>query len=102
MSINNSLKVKIKFLKEEYDLKLAYELSTQAWAHKLELDQMQITLDTEKKKCESTIELKDKEIEQLNKVIAKKPGSNALIWGVVVGLVAGAASTTIITHAIDK
>jgi len=91
-----------EFLKEEYDLRVAYELSAQDWAHKLELDQLQITLDTEKKKCESTIELKDKEIEQLNKVIDKKPGSNALAWGIVVGLVAGAASTTAITQAMDK
>ena len=91
-----------KFLRDEYSLKLAYELTTQEWAYKLELDQMQITLDIEKSKYESTLSLKDKEIEQLNKIIDKKPGSNAVAWGIVGGLIAGAGAAAAITKAASK
>ena len=91
-----------KFLRDEYNLKLAYELSAQEWVYKLELDQMQITLDTEKSKYESTLNLKDKEIEQLNKVISKKPGSSAVAWGIVGGLIAGVGTTAVIAKAATK
>lgn len=91
-----------EFLKEEYDLKMAYELSAQDWAHKLELEQMQITLDTQERKYESIIDLKSKEIEQLNKIINKKPGPNAIAWGIVGGFIIGAASTVAIAQATNK
>jgi hypothetical protein len=91
-----------KFLKEEYDLKLGFELSKQEREFNLKLEQLQITLDTQKEKYEATLELKNTEIEQLNKIIAKKPGSNAMIWGIVGGFVAGAASTVAIVHAVNK
>jgi len=91
-----------KFLKEEYDLKLGFELSKQEREFNLKLDQLQITLDTQKERYETTLELKNTEIEQLNKIIAKKPGSNAMIWGIIGGFVAGAASTVAIVHAVNK
>tara|TARA_B100000902_G_scaffold20074_1_gene24054 strand:- start:757 stop:1191 length:435 start_codon:yes stop_codon:yes gene_type:complete len=91
-----------KFLKEEYDLKLGFELSKQEKEFNLKLDQLQITLDTERERFETIIVLKDTEIEQLNKIIAKKPGSNAVIWGVIGGFVAGAASTVAIVHSVNK
>ena len=91
-----------KFLKEEYDLKLGFELSKQEREFNLKLDQLQITLDTQKERYETTLELKNTEIEQLNKIIAKKPGSNAMIWGIVGGFIAGAASTVAIVHAVNK
>lgn len=91
-----------KFLKEEYDLKLGFELSKQEREFNLELEQLQITLDTQKEKYKTTLELKNTEIEQLNKIIAKKPGSNAMVWGIVGGFVAGAASTVAIVHAVNK
>ena len=91
-----------KFLRDEYNLKLAYELSAQEWVYKLELDQMQITLDTEKSRYESTLILKDTEIEQLNKIIAKKPGQKSVTWGIVGGFAAGVASTVAIVQAANK
>jgi hypothetical protein len=91
-----------KFLKEEYDLKLGFELSKQEREFNLKLEQLQITLDTQKEKYEATLKLKNTEIEQLNKIIAKKPGSNAMVWGIVGGFVAGAASTVAIVHAVNK
>jgi hypothetical protein len=91
-----------KFLKEEYSLKLGFELSRQEKEFNLKLDQLQITLDTEKERFEAMINLKDTEIEQLNKIIAKKPGSSAMIWGIIGGFVAGAASTVAIVHSVNK
>jgi len=91
-----------KFLKASYDLKLAYELSSQEWAFQLEMEQLEITLDTEKRKSEATITLKNKEIEQLNKIIEKKPGQKSMTWGIVGGFVAGVASTVAIVQAVNK
>ena len=48
------------------------------------------------------IVIKDREIEGLNKIIAKKPGSNALMWGILGGFVAGAAATVGIVYAVNK
>ena len=92
----------VKFTREQYALALAFELSAQEWAFRLEMDQMEITLDTERKRYESTLELKNKEIDKLNTIIAKKPGTNSLIWGVVGGFLAGAGATVAVVHAVNK
>lgn len=91
-----------KFMKEEYELKLGYELSLMKAKYDLEIEQLNISLDIQQKKCDNTISIKDKEIEGLNKIIAKKPGKNALAWGIVGGFVAGVASTIAITYAVNK
>jgi hypothetical protein len=91
-----------KFLKEEYDLKLGFELQKQEAGCKLKIDQLNITINTEKERYETTLVLKNTEIEQLNKIIAKKPGSNALIWGIVGGFSVGVATTVGITYAVNK
>ena len=91
-----------KFMKEEYELKLGYELSLMKAKYDLEIEQLNISLDIQQKKCDNIISIKDKEIEGLNKIIAKKPGKNALAWGIVGGFVAGVASTIAITYAVNK
>ena len=91
-----------KFLKEEYDLKLGFELGKQETQYKLKISQLNITIDTEREKCETTLNLKNTEIEQLKKIIAKKPGKNSLIWGVVGGFVLGAGATVGISYAVNK
>lgn len=91
-----------KFLQEEYELKLGFELQKQQKQFDLDLSQIQITLDTEREGFQKTIEVKNKEIEQLNKIIAKKPGTNALVWGIVGGFVAGVATTVGITYAVNQ
>jgi hypothetical protein len=95
-----------KFLQEEYELKLGFELQKQQKQFDLDLSQIQITLDTtldtEREGFQKTIEVKSKEIEQLNKIIAKKPGTNALVWGIVGGFVAGVATTVGITYAVNQ
>lgn len=91
-----------KFLKEEYDLKLGFELDKQRAQYELKIDQLNITIDTERERYETTLSLKNTEIEQLNKIIAKKPGKNALLWGIIGGFVIGVGSTVGITYAVNK
>tara|TARA_R100001015_G_C4601404_1_gene156352 strand:- start:270 stop:704 length:435 start_codon:yes stop_codon:yes gene_type:complete len=91
-----------KFLKEEYELKLGFELQKQQKQFDLDLSQLNITLDTEREGFQKTLEVKNKEIEQLNRIIAKKPGTNALLWGIVGGFVVGIGTTVGITYAVNK
>ena len=91
-----------KFLKEEYELKLGFELQKQQVEYQLKTDQLNITLDIEREKYTTTLNLKNTEIEELNKIIAKKPGKNALIWGIVGGFVLGAGATIGIVYAVNE
>tara|TARA_R100001460_G_scaffold20287_2_gene42058 strand:- start:856 stop:1257 length:402 start_codon:yes stop_codon:yes gene_type:complete len=91
-----------KFLKEEYELKLGFELQKQQKQFDLDLSQIKITLDTEREGFQKTLEVKNKEIEQLNRIIAKKPGTNALLWGIIGGFAVGVGTTVGITYAVNK
>jgi len=91
-----------KFLKEEYSLKLGFELDKQQAQYELKIDQLSITIDTERERYETTLNLKNTEIEQLNKIIAKKPGRNALIWGIVGGFVVGVGATVGLSYAVNQ
>ena len=91
-----------KFLKEEYELKLGFELQKRQKQFDLDLSQIRITLETERESFQQTIEIKNKEIEQLNRIIAKKPGTNTLVWGIIGGFAVGVATTVGITYAVNK
>ncbi len=91
-----------KFLKEEYELKMGFEMQKQQKQFDLDISQLKITLDTERESFQKTLEVKNKEIEQLNRIIAKKPGTNALLWGVIGGFAVGVATTVGITYAVNK
>ena len=91
-----------QFLKEEYDLRLGFELQKQKKQFDLDLEQLNITLEIERQGFTKTLEVKNKEIDQLNKIIAKKPGTNALIWGIIGGFAVGVATTVGITYAVNK
>ena len=91
-----------KFLKEEYDLKLGFELEKQKAQYELKIDQLNITIDTERERFETTLNIKNTEIEQLNKIIAKKPGKNALMWGIIGGFVVGVGATVGLSYAVNK
>mgnify|MGYP003979907217 FL=1 len=91
-----------KFLKEEYELKWGFELQKREKQFDLDLAQLRITLDTEREGFQKTLEVKNREIEQLNKIIAKKPGTNALLWGIMGGFAVGVATTVGITYAVNK
>ena len=91
-----------RVLKKEYDLKLAYELERQEGKYLLDLEQIKISLDTQREYYETTLNTKNTEIEQLNKIIKKKPGTNALLWGIAGGFAVGVAATIGITYAVNK
>ncbi len=91
-----------KFLKEEYELKLGFELQKRQKQFDLDIAQLNITLNTEREGFQKTLEVKNKEIEQLNRIIAKKPGTNALLWGVIGGFAVGVGTTVGITYAVNK
>tara|TARA_R110000751_G_scaffold289408_2_gene395655 strand:+ start:135 stop:566 length:432 start_codon:yes stop_codon:yes gene_type:complete len=91
-----------KFLKEDYDLRLGFELKKQENKFKFDIEQINITLRTERESFEATLKIKNTEIIQLNKIIAKKPGSNALLWGIIGGFAVGVLSTVGITYAVNK
>ncbi len=91
-----------KFLKEEYELKLGFEMQKRQKQFDLDLEQINITLNTERESFQKTLEVKNKEIEQLNRIIAKKPGTNALLWGIIGGFAVGVGTTVGITYAVNK
>ena len=91
-----------KFLKEKYDLKLGFELQKQENKFKLDIEQLNISLQTQKENYESIFKTKNTEIIQLNKIIKKKPGSNALLWGIAGGFAVGVVATVGITYAVNK
>ena len=91
-----------KFFEEEYKLKLGFELEKQQKQFDFDLSQVKITLDTERESFQKTLEVKNREIEQLNRIIAKKPGTNVLVWGIVGGFAVGVATTVGITYAVNQ
>jgi hypothetical protein len=91
-----------KFMKEEYKLKLGFELQKQENKFQLQIDQLNISLHTQEEYYSSILKTKNTEIEQLNKIIKKKPGTNALLWGIVGGFAVGVTATIGITYAVNK
>jgi hypothetical protein len=91
-----------KFMQEEYNLKLGFELQKQENKFNLEIEQLNISLQTQQEYYESTLKTKNTESQQLNKIIKKKPGTNALLWGIAGGFAVGVAATIGITYAVNK
>ena len=91
-----------KFIKEEYSLKLGFELEKQKSKFELDIDQLNISLHTQQEYYDAILKTKNTEIEQLNKIIKKKPGTNALLWGIAGGFAVGIAATIGITYAVNK
>ena len=89
-------------MQEEYNLKLGFELQKQENKFNLEIEQLNISLQTQQEYYESTLKTKNTEIQQLNKIIKKKPGTNALLWGIAGGFAVGVAATIGITYAVNK
>lgn len=90
-----------KFIKEEYELRLGFELAKQQKSFDLELEQLQISLDTEKQKYETILAIKEQQIEDLNTLLAKKPGGAAL-QGYLGGFLVGAATTLLVITLVSQ
>ncbi len=86
-----------KLVKEEYDLRLGFELARQEKTFELQLEELQISLDSEKQKCEGILAIKNQQIEDLNLLLLKKP-AKAVLQGYVSGFLVGAATTAAVVY----
>ena len=78
---------KFSLLREE--LKLDYELKKQAAEFQVQIDSLKVSLDTQKEKSDSLLELKNSEIDRLQDLIKEDPNDWTPLWfagGAVVGI----------------
>jgi hypothetical protein len=88
---------KSQFVKEEYELKLGYEIEKQELEHTLAIDTLNLRLDSLSEEYSIVITAKDKEIGDLHKLIKNhSPATN--IWWTLGGAAIGIATTAFIVH----
>ena len=88
---------KSQFVKEEYELKLGYEIEKQKLEHTLAIDTLNLRLDSLSEEYSIVITAKDKEIGDLHKLIKNhSPATN--IWWSLGGAAIGIATTAFIVH----
>jgi hypothetical protein len=88
---------KSQFVKEEYELKLGYEIEKQKLEHTLVVDTLNLRLDSLSEEYSIVITAKDKEIGDLHKLIKNhSPATN--IWWSLGGAAIGIATTAFIVH----
>ena len=88
---------KSQFVKEEYELKLGYEIEKQKLEHTLVVDTLNLRLDSLSEEYSIVITAKDKEIGDLHKLIKNhSPATN--IWWTLGGAAIGIATTAFIVH----
>ena len=88
---------KSQFVKEEYELKLGYEIEKQKLEHTLVVDTLNLRLDSLSEEYSIVITAKDKEIGDLHKLIKNhSPATN--IWWTLGGAAIGVATTAFIVH----
>ena len=88
---------KSQFVKEEYELKLGYEIEKQELEHTLAIDTLNLRLDSLSEEYSIVITAKDKEIGDLHKLIKNhSPATN--IWWSLGGAAIGIATTAFIVH----
>ena len=88
---------KSQFVKEEYELKLGYEIEKQKLEHVLAIDTLNLRIDSLGEEYKIVITAKDKEIDDLHKLIKNhSPATN--VWWALGGAAAGVATTAFIVH----
>jgi len=90
-----------EFLKEDYDLELAYRLAVQKEEYDFEVDQLNITIRFRKEHYEASLAIYDAQVEDLRKIIAKKPSKVATGFIVVGGFAIGVLTSVAIVYAVD-
>ncbi len=90
-----------KLIKEEYNLRLGFELAKQEKTFELQLEELQISLESEKQKCETILAIKNQQIDDLNLLLSKKP-AKAVLQGYVGGFLVGAATTVVVVYMVRK
>jgi len=90
-----------EFVKEDYELELAYRLAVQKEEYDFETEQLNITIRFQKEHYEASLAIYDAQVEELRKIIAKKPSK--LSTGLIVagGFVVGVLTSVAIVYAVD-
>ena len=88
---------KSQFVKEEYELKLGYEIEKQKLEYVLAIDTLNLHIASLKEEHEVVVGAKDKEIDDLHKLIKNhSPATN--VWWALGGGAIGVATTAFIVH----
>jgi hypothetical protein len=88
---------KSQFVKEEYELKLGYEIEKQKLEYVLAIDTLNLHIASLQKEHEVVAGAKDKEIDDLHKLIKNhSPATN--VWWALGGGAIGVATTAFIVH----
>ena len=90
-----------EFLKEDFQLQLSYELALQKEHYDFEIKKRDITITLQREQHEASLALLDKEVEDLRKIIAKKPSKAATGLIIAGGFVAGVLTSVAIVYAVD-
>ena len=86
-----------QFTEEQFQLKLGYELEKKELEHTLEIDTLNLRLDSLGEEYKIVVTAKDKEIHDLHKLIKNhSPATN--IWWSLGGAAIGIATTAFIVH----
>ena len=88
---------KSQLVKEEYELKLGYELEKQELEHTLVVDTLNLHIVSLKEEHKVILGAKDKEIDDLHKLIKNhSPSTN--IWWAIGGAAVGVATSAFVVH----
>ena len=88
---------KSQLVKEEYELKLGYELEKQELEHTLVVDTLNLHIVSLKEEHKVILNAKDKEIGDLHKLIKNhSPSTN--IWWAIGGAAVGIATSAFVVH----
>ena len=88
---------KSQFVKEEYELKLGYEIEKQKLEYVLAIDTLNLHIVSLKEEHKVIVDAKDKEIGDLHKLIkSHSPATN--VWWALGGTAVGVATTAFIVH----
>lgn len=93
------IKAKIDLSDEACNLKLEKQKEEDDARYKLEIDNLQLRLDTLKKQSDNIILIKDQEIKRLEKAALKRPNDYS-IWWASGGVVTGVLATLAIVYAV--
>jgi len=86
-----------QFTEDQFQLKLGYELEKKELEHTLEIDTLNLRLDSLGEEYKIVVTAKDKEIHDLHKLIKNhSPATN--IWWSLGGAAIGIATTAFIVH----
>ena len=93
------IKAKIDLSDEACNLRLEKQKEEDDARYKLEIDNLQLRLDTLKKQSDNIILIKDQEIKRLEKAALKRPNDYS-IWWASGGVVTGVLATLAIVYAV--